>query len=139
VSTKAAGAPRAKRALLVDDSAAARQELARLLEPLGLEVAEADGGAAALRILVARRFDVVFLDLEMPALDGASLFRLIRARGDRVPVVLTTATRDMRALSAAVKLGAAGYLPKPYDGGALRVLLEPVLGEPGGAAPGGAT
>ncbi len=117
-----------RRALVVDDSAAARQELAGLLEPHGLEVVQVENGGEALRALQTQHFDVVFLDLEMPVLDGTSLFRLLRARGDHVPVVLITSTSDMRRLVVAVKLGARDYLPKPFDGKAVGAAVDRVLG-----------
>jgi CheY-like chemotaxis protein len=135
--------PRPPRALVVDDSPSVRQQLAGLLADMGFLVEQADNGAVALRLAQGQRFDVVFLDLQMPVLDGPSLFRLLRARGDRVPVVLITATSDMRQLTATVKLGAAGYLPKPFDAGAVRTALSQVPGlgsaaRPPEAAPGSA-
>jgi two-component system response regulator LytT len=61
--------------LAVDDERPALEDLARLLEgsPAVAEVVLADGGGEALRLLAERQFDVVFLDVRMPGLDGLEL------------------------------------------------------------------
>jgi DNA-binding response OmpR family regulator len=100
---------------VVDDTALVREQLAGFLKPHGFEVEHAENGAVALRLMEDKRFDVAFLDVEMPVLDGPSLLRVIRARGNSTIVVLITSTSDTRRLVSIIKLGAADYLRKPFD------------------------
>src|SRR3990172_5697592 len=91
------------RLLAVDDSASVRASLVGYLEPLGFEVDEAENGATALRMIRAQHYDLVFLDIKMPVLDGPS--RLLRAQGLTVPVVLVTSSTDRAMAGMAVRLG----------------------------------
>jgi CheY-like chemotaxis protein len=102
------------RLLTVDDSAAVRASLVSCLEPLGFEVDEAENGAAALRMIHAQSYDLVFLDINMPVLDGPSLLRILRSQGVTVPVVLVTSSTDRAVAGMAVKLGSHDYLSKPF-------------------------
>jgi CheY-like chemotaxis protein len=119
--------PLRRRALVVEDGENARRRLAEALVALGFEVLEAENGMMALRLLQHQRVDVVLLDMEMPVLDGPSLLRLIRARGDRVPVVLTTSTSAVQRVVPVLRLGASDYVPKPVESGSLQGVLERVL------------
>lgn len=112
-----------RRALLVDDSAAVHEQLAALLKPHGFEVEHAENGAVALRLMIAKRFDVTFLDIEMPVLDGPSLLRVIRARGNDTLLVLVTSTTDTKRLVPIIKLGASDYIRKPFGENDVRDVL----------------
>ena len=70
-----------RRVLLVDDSRVVRQALQAALEPYGFEVEHAENGASALLLLRKHPFDIAFVDLNMPVLDGPALLRMMRARG----------------------------------------------------------
>ena len=102
------------RLLAVDDSASVRANLVNYLEPLGFEVDEAENGATALRMIRAQHYDLVFLDINMPVLDGPSLLRLLRAQGLTVPVVLVTSSTDRAMAGMAVRLGSHDFLSKPF-------------------------
>ena len=102
------------RLLAVDDSASVRANLVNYLEPLGFEVDEAENGATALRMIRAQHYDLVFLDINMPVLDGPSLLRLLRAQGLTVPVVLVTSSTDRAVAGMAVRLGSHDFLSKPF-------------------------
>src|SRR3972149_2485862 len=100
------------RLLAVDDSASVRASLVGYLEPLGFEVDEAQNGPPALRMIRAQHYDLVFLDIKMPVLDGPS--RLLRAQGLTVPVVLVTSRTDRAMAGMAVRLGSHDFLSKPF-------------------------
>jgi CheY-like chemotaxis protein len=100
--------------LAVDDSAVVRTRLVSCLEPLGFEVDEAENGAAALRMIRAQHYDLVFLDINMPVLDGPSLLRILHAQGVTVPVVLVTSATERGVAGMAVKLGSNDFLSKPF-------------------------
>jgi CheY-like chemotaxis protein len=102
------------RVLAVDDNASVRSALERCVEPLGFEVEHAENGAVALRMLKQREYDLVFLDLYMPVLDGPSMLRILRAQGAKLPVVLVTSAAERAVVGEAFKLGSSDYLAKPF-------------------------
>jgi DNA-binding LytR/AlgR family response regulator len=96
------------RAVVADDEPHARADLVRALEELGVTVvAEAADGPAALRAIERERPDVVFLDVQMPGLDGISL----AARGDLPPIVFVTAHPEHAP--TAFDLDACDFVVKP--------------------------
>jgi DNA-binding LytR/AlgR family response regulator len=108
-------APPALRALVVDDEAPAREELAFLLrdDPRVGETSVAGSAGEALRILAERPVDVIFCDIKMPGLDGVELARVVGRFAERPRVVFVTAYDD-RAVDA-FELQAVDYLMKPVS------------------------
>jgi CheY-like chemotaxis protein len=76
------------RLLVCDDSNAERSALAQILRRRGYEVDEAADGAAALRLIKGRAYDLVLLDLNMPDVDGFDVLGYVQAHQARLPVVL---------------------------------------------------
>ena len=118
------------RALIVDDEPIARAGLRRMLaEYPWLECAgEAASGPAALEALDRLRPELVFLDIEMPGLDGVEVLR----RAPASPLVVFTTAYAEHAVTA-FELGALDYLLKPFGPERLSAALERVraaLGEP---------
>jgi DNA-binding LytR/AlgR family response regulator len=115
--------------LAVDDERLQLDELAFLLradERVG-EIRTACDATEALRQLRDRRFDVVFLDIRMPGLDGLELARVLRQFADPPAIVFVTA-HDDRAVDA-FDLGAVDYLLKPLRGDRLAESLGRVSGQ----------
>lgn len=104
-----------RRILIVDDSLSVRKSFEASLEPYGFEVEQADNGAAALAKLRRAPFDLVFLDLNMPVLDGPGMLRIIRHSGIPVKVVLVTSGAPTAIVAATVKMGAFDYVQKPFS------------------------
>ncbi len=104
------------RALIVDDEPPARAELRYQLEQQGdVEViGEAQSSREALQLLQALDYDVVFLDIEMPALDGIGLAERIAAGEYGAPLVVFVTAHDQHALRA-FDVEAVDYLLKPID------------------------
>jgi two-component system LytT family response regulator len=105
------------RTLIVDDEAPARDRLARLLQPLAdasrLEiVGEAVDGDEALRLITDGGVDLVFLDVQMPALDGFEV--LERLPPHARPAVVFVTAYDQHALRA-FEVAAVDYLVKPVE------------------------
>jgi two-component system LytT family response regulator len=100
------------RTLIVDDEALARQRLRAMLvaEPLVEVVGEADGGGAAVSAIVDRRPELVFLDVQMPGLDGFGVLRCT-AGAHRAVVVFVTAHEEHAV--RAFEVQAVDYLLKP--------------------------
>jgi two-component system chemotaxis response regulator CheY len=106
------------RILIADDDPVSRTVLAKILTAQPEHtVTVADDGGAAWELLddPGRSFDVAFLDLSMPKMDGFALLRRIRdaALLKSLEVVLCTASNDRATVVKAVQLGAKHYLVKP--------------------------
>jgi CheY-like chemotaxis protein len=117
-----------RRVLLVDDSKVTREALQAALEPYGFEVSHAENGASALLQLRNAAFDLAFVDLNMPVLDGPNLIRLMRAQGIATKVILVTGNSSTTVLASTIKLGANDYVAKPFSPEAIRVTLARVMG-----------
>ncbi|MDL5352769.1 ATP-binding protein [Microbacterium sp. zg-YB36] len=106
--------------LVVEDNAALRSRLARLLSDLGTVTAVPDG-VAALEILRSEQVSLVVTDVMMPRMDGLTLLQAIR--GDeslrRIPVVLLSAVAGSEAAAGAIEAGADDYVVKPFTPGEL--------------------
>ena len=101
--------------LIVDDEEVVRLSYFRSLAKADYQAKVAKGGTEALRAMEQRAFDVVFLDLRMPDLDGISVLREIRRRWPDSEVVIITGYPSIQTAKQAVKLGAYHYLVKPVS------------------------
>lgn len=111
--------PARVRALIVDDEALARRRLLTMLgeEPDVEVIGEAASGTAAVEAIAGERPDVVFLDVQMPGLDGFGVLRCtVRAH---IPVVIFVTAHDEHAIRA-FEVQAADYLLKPVSATRLR-------------------
>ncbi len=114
------------RVLVVDDEAGVRESLRMLLRD-DFTVSLASGVDEALEGLDIESPDLVILDLVMPGRSGLELLEEIRERSGMPPVVVLSATRGIENAVAAMKLGAADFLTKPFDADALRLKLRQLL------------
>lgn len=111
------------RILLVDDEALARQRLERMLRSLQIEdITTATNADEALQAMKQERFDIAFLDINMPGVNGIDLAYELRYRQDDLYLIFQTAYSE-HALEA-FDIGATGYLVKPYSLDALAKTLE---------------
>jgi two-component system response regulator MprA len=100
--------------LVVDDDPPLRRMLARTLGAEGFEVTvAADGGAALVEVQRAAP-DVIVLDVAMPAIDGLSVTRRLRAKGLATPILMLTARDAVADRVAGLEAGADDYLVKPF-------------------------
>ncbi len=109
--------------LVIDDDAAAREILGRILRKEGFRMLEAADGVAGLRLARERRPDVITLDVLMPGMDGWAVLAALKAEQDTaaIPVIMLTIV-DERNLGFA--LGAAEYVTKPVDRERLAAILN---------------
>ena len=105
--------------LLVDDERSVRAAFAAMLEEAGYEVSAAPGGAKAVALCRERRFDVVLLDVMMPAMNGYETLRQIRVVSPFVPVVFLTALDAEETEAAALGLGADDFVRKTSSPGVI--------------------
>lgn len=105
--------------LIVDDSAAIRKILQRVLRqaevPIG-EVLEAGDGCEALEALKSRKVGLILSDINMPNMDGIQFLGQLKASGayNDVPIVMITTEGSQQKVMEAVGLGASGYVRKPF-------------------------
>lgn len=117
-----------KTILVVDDSAVDRLVARRLLEKQGgWTVAQAADGGEALEVMARSLPVAVLTDLQMPGVDGLTLVERVREQYPRVPVLLMTGQGSEEIAIAALKAGAASYVPKRKLAEQLIPALEQVL------------
>jgi two-component system response regulator MprA len=100
--------------LVVDDERSVRDALSRALRLEGYAVSAAASGTEALTAIEKGDVDIVVLDVQMPGLDGLETCRVLRAKGDRVPVLMLTARSGIGDRVAGLDAGADDYLVKPF-------------------------
>jgi DNA-binding response OmpR family regulator len=109
--------------LVVDDDANVREALQWALEDEGFEVETASDGLQAVQRGVARRPDLVLLDLTLPVLDGYRVASDLRAaHGKDLPILAMTA--DGQAESKAERAGAYAFVRKPFELGRLLEIIR---------------
>ncbi len=117
--------------LVVDDIATNRMVAASFLAATGTRVIEAVGGEDAIDKIAAGRIDLVFLDMNMPGMDGFETFRRIRAMGGwaaRIPVVAMTADVLAERRAQITAAGLDGFVAKPLSTDELHAVLTTHLG-----------
>jgi FixJ family two-component response regulator/AraC-like DNA-binding protein len=123
--------------LVVDDDAGVREGLRFALDE-HFAVLEAPHGRAALGVVRAERVDLVLLDILMPEVDGLEILQELKALDPDLPVIMMTAVKTVRTTVAAMKLGAADYVTKPFQEdeliAAIRQALEQRARRLGGVA-----
>ncbi|CAM3811933.1 response regulator transcription factor [Nocardiopsis rhodophaea] len=113
--------------LIADDDRAIRESLERALELEGYQVRTASDGVEALASVHAQPVDLLVLDVMMPGVDGLGVCRVLRAEGDRTPILMLTARVETPDRVAGLDAGADDYLPKPFDLDELLARLRALL------------
>ncbi len=121
--------------LVVDDDPAVRMTIQLLLERAGHRVVVAGDGRKGLTAFEADAFDLLFLDIFMPGMDGLETMRLMLAQRPDIPIIVISgrpivsdAMSEPDFLSMATKLGAIRTLPKPFRPAELEATVSSCLG-----------
>ncbi|MGS5088077.1 response regulator [Hydrogenophaga sp. A37] len=101
--------------MLVEDQLPLTQTLTQSFGALGIQVSSCADGLLADTTLHQHAFDIVILDLALPGMLGIEVLRRLRQRGDKVPVLVLTASGDTYDRVQGLNAGADDYLAKPFD------------------------
>jgi len=113
LSERTAGKP--VEILVIDDEPIVGELLRASLEMCGYRIATTTSGRQGLELIAARRFDLIFLDLVMPELDGSEVFRRIREIDRDTTVAIITAYADSELMMKAMEYGPFLVIKKPFS------------------------
>lgn len=115
------------RMLIVDDDASIRKTLARILEKQGYLVEAVEKGKQAIETTSQRFFNVAFIDIRLPDMDGTELLERMRETEPKMIKIILTGYPSLKNAIDAVNKGADGYLMKPFDVGKLLAMVKQQL------------
>jgi two-component system chemotaxis response regulator CheY len=115
------------RVMIVDDSNMIRTRISRVVQSGGISgiavVGLARNGAEAIRIARATQPEVVTMDLTMPEMDGIECIQALIQLFPRINILVVSALSDKSTAIAALRLGARGFVAKPFSDDELRLAL----------------
>ena len=120
--------------LVVDDSPPMRQVMKKVIQISGFDVGElleAGNGKEALKVLSSNWVDVILSDLYMPEMDGIEMLRRLSEEDlwKRIPVIVVTTEGREQVIEEAKRLGAKGYVKKPFNPEQIKEILMSVMGK----------
>jgi DNA-binding NtrC family response regulator len=117
------------RIMIVDDEMIVRQSLLTWFKKYGHEVDTAASGMEALEKLEQKPFQVMFVDIKMPGMDGLELLEKVKQEYPDILVVIITAYGSIESAVRAMRTGAADYLLKPFKPDQLSLVMERILSQ----------
>ena len=117
--------------LVVDDEVDIARILGDRLEAMGQEVQIAHDGEAALHAMQQNLPGLVFLDIQMPKLNGIEVLKRVRKEWPELPVIIMTAHGTIAGAVEAMKEGATDFITKPFDVDHLRIVMDKALEQRG--------
>jgi two-component system chemotaxis response regulator CheY len=115
--------------LIVDDTAFMRKLLRNILFSGGFDiVGEAENGKQAVELYKQLKPDIVTMDIVMPEMNGIEALKEIKKMDPNAKVVMCTAVGQEQMVKAAIKLGARGYIVKPFQAPKVIEELKKVAG-----------
>ena len=103
------------RLLIVDDEVKFLDSIAKRLELRDFEVTKATNGKDAIKIARKEKFDLALIDLKMPGIDGKQVLEILKKEHKFIEAIILTGHGSLDSAVECTKLGAFGYLPKPYE------------------------
>ena len=101
--------------MIVDDELIVREALLHWFERYGHAVDAASSGFEALEKLEKEPFDLLFVDIKMPGMDGLQTLKKIKELHPKVKVIMVTAVETQEKIEEAMRLGADNYITKPLS------------------------
>lgn len=116
-SVKAAALPNfmGSKVLLAEDHPDNRELISIFLKRMNIAVTETENGLQVLDKMLYQKFDLILLDIYMPAMDGTETLNQIRISGDNTPVIALTANNMKHQIENYIRLGFTDYLAKPIE------------------------
>lgn len=115
------------RILVVDDELIVRESLSNYLREDGYEAVAVETGEEALRKVENENWNILFVDLKMPDMDGLEVLREVKEAKADLPVIIITAYATIDSAVQAMKDGAYDYIVKPFDPEAIAMVVEKVV------------
>ena len=103
------------RLLIVDDESRFLSAIATRLRKRGFDVHAVTNGQDAIALAQREPFDLAILDLKMPGMDGGDVLPVLKRQQQFLEVIILTGHGSLKSAVELTKLGAFGYLPKPYE------------------------
>ena len=110
--------------LIVDDEVNFLHSIAKRLEIRDFDVVKATNGAEAISAANSQKFDIALLDLKMPGMDGRQVLEILKKEHRYIEVIILTGHGSLESAVECTKLGAFGYLTKPYEFDKLLEILK---------------
>ena len=110
--------------LVVDDDAAIRMTLSKILEKEGYLVETAESGRKAIRMSNERFFNVALIDIRLPDIEGTKLLEKLKRTEPKMVKIIVTGYPSLKNAVEAVNKGADGYVLKRFDAGELLAMIE---------------
>ena len=123
------------RILIAEDETRISSFLEKGLRANGFTTTVVSEGAEAMAFAVDRDFDLLILDLGLPGMDGVQVLNEMRARGERMPVIILTARDSLSDKVSGLELGADDYVTKPFKFEELLARVRARLRDPGARQP----
>lgn len=117
--------------LVVDDRFADRETLKAILEDKGYRVATASDGTEAIQMAKERHYDIIFLDVKLPGMNGVETFEQVKEIDPQATVIMMTGYSEEDLVKKAVCVGAYTCLHKPFDMEKVITLVEAIAREKG--------
>ncbi|MBQ6267528.1 MAG: response regulator transcription factor [Clostridia bacterium] len=114
------------RILLAEDERPLSKALVKIFEKNNYAVDAVYDGADALDYLESGCYDAAVLDIMMPKMDGITVLKTIRGKGNQIPVLMLTAKSEIEDRVTGLDSGANDYLPKPFDSRELLARLRSI-------------
>ncbi len=115
--------------LVVDDQFSDRETLKTILEDKGYRVATAKDGAEAIEMVKSRHYDIIFLDVKLPDIDGVQVFEQVKEIDPKAAVIMMTGYSVEDLIKRAVGKGAYTSIYKPFDMKKVIGLVEEICGQ----------
>ena len=115
--------------LVVDDLRSIRLTLGGILEDKGYRVATARDGAEAIKMVKSRHYDIIFLDVRLPDMDGAETFEQVKKIDPQAAVIMMTGYTEEGLVKRAITQGAYTCIYKPFDMEKVISLVEKIAKE----------
>lgn len=114
--------------LIIDDAYTVREYLRQTLMHLGISrIHEASSGNRGLSLFSEQQPDLVFLDIELPDINGQQLLAQIKQQADKTHVVMVTAHNSVDNVRTSIESGASGFIAKPFSPLKIKNIVERCL------------